>query len=229
MIIRDEKYDKYLEMFNNLKKYIGKPVKVVAYNQRHIQYYLGVLKKVNSFDSIVLDDNDILEFLTDNSLIYEICFGGEILYRNFSGNKTYHNNKEKVWGITDNIVKIYKYNKLFASKNNDDIKYDIELAGVNLVKEDKQKEWLCFVENYFNCSVDINLMKLVIDLLKMVKMRTSYEVIYNYLIDSNSVFYGGEVAIALDIITNFTDGGKFLREYIVGRIKGNGLNLTLQK
>ena len=229
MIIRDEKYDKYLEMFSNLKKYVGNPVKVIVYNQKHIQYYLGVLKKVNSFDSIILDDDTILEFFTDNSLIYEVSFGGELLYRNMNGNKIYNYSKEKVWGITDNIVKIYKYNKLFASKNSDNIKYEIELAGINLVKEDKQREWLCFVENYFDCSVDIELMNLVIELLKMIRKRISYEVIYNYLISDDRVFYGGEFAIALDIITNFTDTGKFLREYIVSRIKGNGLNLTLQK
>ena len=229
MIIKDEKYDKFLEMFNNLKKYVGNEVKVIVHNQKHIQYYLGVLKRVNSFDSIILDDDTILEFFTDNSLIYEISFGGELLYRNMNEDKIYHNSKEKVWGITDNIVKIYKYNKLFASKNSDNIKYEIELAGINLVKEDKQKEWLCFVENYFDCSVDIELMNLVIELLKMIRKRISYEVIYNYLISDDRVFYGGEFAIALDIITNFTDTGKFLREYIVSRIKGNGLNLTLQK
>ena len=229
MIIKDEKYDKFLEMFNNLKEYVGKPVKVIVHNQKHIQYYFGILRRVTSFDSIILDDNTVLDFFTDNSLIYEICFGGEVLYRNMNGDKIYHNSKEKVWGITDNIIKIYKYNKLFASKHNDNIKYEIELAGVNLVKEDKQKEWLCFVENYFDCSVDIDLMNLVIELLKMIKGRISYEVIYNYLINDDRVFYGGEFAIALDIITNFTDTGKFLREYIVSRIKGNGLNLTLQK
>lgn len=229
MIIKDEKYDKFLEMFNNLKKYVGNEVKVIVHNQKHIQYYLGVLKRVNSFDSIILDDDTILEFFTDNSLIYEISFGGELLYRNMNEDKIYHNSKEKVWGITDNIVKIYKYNKLFASKNSDNIKYEIELAGINLVKEEKQKEWLCFVENYFDCSVDIELMNLVIELLKMIRKRISYEVIYNYLISDDRVFYGGEFAIALDIITNFTDTGKFLREYIVSRIKGNGLNLTLQK
>ena len=42
MIIKDEAYEKSLRMFENLKKYIGKPVKVIYYNQDRIEYYISI-------------------------------------------------------------------------------------------------------------------------------------------------------------------------------------------
>ena len=103
----------------------------------------------------------------------------------------------------------------------------MEIKGVNLVEEDKKTEWLSFVEYFYERYQDSLLMNLVIDLLGSLNKRISYEVIYDSLVTDKTEFYEKEMAIALDIVSYFTSGGRFLREYLQNRFKG--LNLTLQK
>lgn len=228
MIIKDEAYEKSLRMFENLKKYIGKPVKVIYYNQDRIEYYISILEKVDDFKSIMLKNNIYLEFFADTKMIYEICFGGEVLYRNPNKDRFYYDKRENAFGITPGLMEFYKDNKRFAYQNKEQEKYAVQLEGINLVKEDKQKEWLAFIENYYNRFNDSVLITTVLNLLKKIHNRTSYEVIYNNLINDKEDLYEGELLIALDIISYFTEGGKFLKEYILNRLQNKGLTLTLK-
>ena len=227
MIIKEKNYDKALDMFNNLKQYIGKPVKVIYYIQDIIEYYMGILEAVNDFESIMLKDCPLLEFFAGIEMIYEISFEGEVLYRNPNGNKFYFDQKERAFGVSNGLEKLYKGNKIWALQTKDNEKYVMEIKGVNLVEEDKKTEWLSFVEYFYERYQDSLLMNLVIDLLGSLNKRISYEVIYDSLVTDKTEFYEKEMAIALDIVSYFTSGGRFLREYLQNRFKG--LNLTLQK
>ena len=108
MIIKEKNYDKALDMFNNLKQYIGKPVKVIYYIQDIIEYYMGILEAVNDFESIMLKDCPLLEFFAGIEMIYEISFEGEVLYRNPNGNKFYFDQKERAFGVSNGLEKLYK-------------------------------------------------------------------------------------------------------------------------
>lgn len=229
MIIKEEKYNKALEMFNNLKQYIGKEVKVIYYIQDKIEYYVSTLEVVNDFDSIVLNGIPLLEFFSDAGMIYEICFGGEILYRNPNGDKVYFDSKERVFGISDGVMKLYNQNRKWALDNKGNEKYVVEMKGVNLVDKDKQTEWLSFVEYFYDRYDDSDMMNLVINILDWIKGRVSYEAIYNNLINDKVEFYEKEIAVVLDIISYFTDNGKFLKEYLQSKFNSQGLNLTLNR
>ncbi len=229
MIIKEKNYDKALEMFNNLKQYIGKPVKVIYYIQDRIEYYMGVLETVNDFESIILEGCPLLEFFADTEMIYEISFGGEVLYRNPNSDKFYYDQKERAFGISNGLMKFYNRNRVWASQNKDNEKYVMEVKGVNLVDKDKQTEWLSFVEYFYDRYEDSLLMNLVIDILDWVKGRVSYEAIYNNLINDKVEFYEKEIAVVLDIVAYFSDSGKFLKEYLQSKFNNKGLNLTLQK
>ena len=136
--------------------------------------------------------------------------------------------KERVFGISDDLIRMYNYNREYAYQKKDDEKYRVELLGSNLVEEDKKTEWLSFVEYYYDKYGDSNLMNLVLNILNSLKKRISYEIIYNSLNTNKEEFYEKEMAIVLDIVSYFNNSGKFLKEYINNRLNNN-LNLTLQK
>ena len=217
-----------LGMFNNLKSHIGERIFFKAWLNGKETFASATLLKVNYFSSIVTDNYEI-PFIGYGSAIVTIIAvdTGEVLYNNpyieYGYNRTnitdVENAQKKFFG--SKIVEKQKERRLKAEEKyyreqeiaNDmarQKKYKLMLAGLNLVNDDLQEEWLQFVDENTNDAYSCSLVEASILSLKKLQNNESYaEVERACAAMSISKFALGEIS---SVLKHF--GGYNFDEYL---------------
>ena len=213
------------EEVKKLQEYIGAEV-MISYRDFGTKEEITIiayLEEVNDNYIILTNENE-------KEMQIDFCsFKQCIIFIDYEKNGIY----EKIYDgyqryelISSNFIDVISLEKMSLAK-----KYDYIIEGLPLVKKELQKRWIVFVE-YFGLTLEEEernkLLDLIIDILTQMQKRTSYELIYRNLQENNNV-NKEEILAGLEIVSNFTDGGKFLKEYILNKMKKEDLNLTLQK
>ena len=211
------------EEVKRLQEYIGEEVIVrfCDFGSKEENTVIAFLKEVKD-DYIILINENIEEIYIDFCSFEEyILF---ISSTRFCEN--IYNGYQKYELISSTYSNVKSLEEIPLAK-----KYDYIIEGLPLVKKELQKRWIVFIE-YFGLALEEEernkLLNLIISILTQMQKRISYELIYRNLQENNNVSKE-EILAVLEIVSNFTDGGKFLKEYIIDRMNKEGLNLTLQK
>lgn len=213
------------EEVKKLQEYIGEEV-IVSYRDfasKEENTNVAYLKGVND-NYIILTNEDKKEIHID-FCSFKQC----ILFIDYEKDGIYeeiYDGYQKYELISSTFIDVISLEKISLAK-----KYYYIIAGLPLVKKELQKRWIVFVE-YFGLTLKEEernkLLNLIISILIQMQKRMSYELIYRNLQEDNNVCKE-EILAVLEIVSNFTDGGKFLKEYIINKMNKEGLNLTLQK
>ena len=202
------------EEVKKLQKYIGEEV-IVSYRDfasKEENTNVAYLKEVNTDYMILINEEEeefYIDFCSFKQCSLFIAHDKDGIYEDiYDGHQRY----EFMSSVTNNVKFL---EELPLSK-----KYDYIIEGLSLVKKELQKRWIVFVENF-----GLNLMEeeknklfnLIINILKQMQKRMSYELIYMNLKENNNLSKD-EILAVLEIVSYFTDGGKFLKEYIINKL-----------
>ena len=221
------------EEVKKLQEYIGAGVVVIYRNfgSTEENKIVAHLKEVNA-DYMILINEEEKKFCIDFSA-FKRCrifveYGENGIYKEIYDG---YQKDELISSIFDNdkSLKEIPFPK----------KYDYIIEGLPLVKKRFQKRWIVLVEYFRTVFIDYfgvdlveedknKLLDLIISILKQMQKRISYGLIYQNLKENNNVSKE-EILAVLEIVSNFTDGGKFLKEYIIDRMNKEELILSLQK
>ena len=215
------------EEVKKLQEYIGSEV-IVSYRDfasKEENTNVAYLKEVNTDYMILINEEEeefYIDFCSFKQCSLFIAHDKDGIYEDiYDGHQRY----EFMSSVVNN-VKFLEEIPISLSK-----KYDYIIEGLPLVKKELQKRWIVFVE-YFGLTLKEEernkLLNLIISILTQMQKRMSYELIYRNLQENNNVSEE-EILAVLEIVSNFTDSGKFLKEYIINKMNKEGLNLTLQK
>ena len=202
------------EEVKKLQEYIGSEV-IVSYRNfgsKEENTVVAYLKDVNANYMILINEEEeefYIDFCSFKQCSLFIAHDKDGIYEDiYDGHQRY----EFMSSVTNNVKFL---EELPLSK-----KYDYIIEGLSLVKKELQKRWIVFVENF-----GLNLMEeeknklfnLIINILKQMQKRMSYELIYMNLKENNNLSKD-EILAVLEIVSYFTDGGKFLKEYIINKL-----------
>ena len=141
-----------IEQFENLENNLGNTVSCIYLDNKKHKAISGVLKQINGFDSITIDEKEISFFHLHQSIIY-IKLGKQIIFANTSVDNNYNVDtlseiekyETKFLGADiiknkEQYLKTLYFNKIKKEDNKE--KYKYILMGLEEIEKEKHIDWL---------------------------------------------------------------------------------------